>query len=75
MSGWTSAGVAAAVAVGVGAAAIACSSKEPSHPPALGNCVPVMDASCAVGGSSGGGIGPTPGGDAESEVAAPIADA
>jgi hypothetical protein len=42
--------------------ASACSSQEPAHPPLLGNCVPVDDASCNP--QVGMGTGGPPGGDA-----------
>ena len=69
---------AAALAVG------GCSSQAPSHPPALGDCVAMYDASCGTaalgggGGSAGGGGSvPADGGTAvsQSEAAAPVADA
>jgi hypothetical protein len=56
--------VASACWLGLVAAASAsgCTS-EPSHPPALGDCVPVDDASCAMP-QGGAGSGVTPQGDA-----------
>jgi hypothetical protein len=67
----------AALAVG------GCSSHAPSHPPALGDCVAINDASCgtqALGGGGGspggGGSVPADGGTAvsQSDAAAPAAD-
>lgn len=41
-------------------------SSEPSHPPALGDCIPVADASCGPP-PGGGGTGGSPNGDAAAE--------
>ena len=61
-----------------------CSSQAPSHPPALGDCVAMNDASCGTpalsggGGAGGAGAARPDGGTAVSQsadAAAPVADA
>lgn len=63
------------MALAIAASAPGCSS-EPSHPPQLGDCVPVGDASCGsptVG--SSGGVGPHGDAAAEEDGEAGISDA
>jgi hypothetical protein len=53
------------LAVAVAASAPACSSQNTPHPPQVGNCVPVDDASCNP--QWGSGVGGPQGGDAARE--------
>jgi hypothetical protein len=61
------------VTLAAAVAAPACSSKEPVHPPELGNCIAAPDASCGtIAGSSGG---PShPGGDGSANMDTGILD-
>jgi hypothetical protein len=52
-------GATLALAAAAWATAVACSSKVPSHPPAIGDCIAANDAGCDLaGGAAGGGVFP-----------------